>query len=166
LVGVDVDAGAKRRLEQLRIGGGDAIPAQRVQVGREQSGLIEASGRQVLPRSVVENLGIDLLVPEHLQVLALRVVVDARQTRDRGILHRLTGDDFLDEVPPLPDADDLAGTRREQNCHGRAILRFRRRLRAIPNRSHLGSHRSRRVSCIIGMRRVKASGTEAIDFSR
>ena len=35
LVGVDADPCAERRLEETRVGGGDAVPAQRVQEGRE-----------------------------------------------------------------------------------------------------------------------------------
>ena len=38
LVGVDPDAGPERRLEQLRVGRGDAVPAERVQVGGEELG--------------------------------------------------------------------------------------------------------------------------------
>ena len=38
LVGVEADAGPERGLEQPRVGGGDAVPAQRVQVGGEQRG--------------------------------------------------------------------------------------------------------------------------------
>ena len=35
LVGVDLDAGSKRRLEEVGVGGGDAVPAQGVQEGAE-----------------------------------------------------------------------------------------------------------------------------------
>ena len=41
LVGVDPDAGAVRRLEQLRVGGGDGVPAQGVEVGRKGPRLVE-----------------------------------------------------------------------------------------------------------------------------
>ena len=37
LVGVDPDAGAKRRLEEVGVGGGDAVPAQGVQEGAEMA---------------------------------------------------------------------------------------------------------------------------------
>ena len=38
LVGVDLDPGAKRRLEEIRIGGGDAVPAERMQERAEETG--------------------------------------------------------------------------------------------------------------------------------
>ena len=38
LIGVDLDAGAKRRLEEVRIGGGDAVPAERMQERAEETG--------------------------------------------------------------------------------------------------------------------------------
>ena len=42
LVGVDLDAGAERRLEEVRVGGGDAVPAQRVEEGGELARVVEA----------------------------------------------------------------------------------------------------------------------------
>jgi hypothetical protein len=45
LVGVDANAGAEGGLEEPGIGGRDAVPAQRMQVGGEQPGRIEATGR-------------------------------------------------------------------------------------------------------------------------
>ena len=49
LVGVDLDAGAERRLEEARVGRGDAVPAERVQVGRELARVVEALGGEVVP---------------------------------------------------------------------------------------------------------------------
>ena len=47
LVGVDLDAGTEGRLEQVRIGGRDAIPAQRVQERAEVARRVEAPGAEV-----------------------------------------------------------------------------------------------------------------------
>ncbi len=49
LVGVDLDAGAERRLEEVRVGGGDAVPAQRVEEGRELARRVEALRGEVAP---------------------------------------------------------------------------------------------------------------------
>ena len=43
LVGLHIDAGPVGGLEQLGVGGGDAVPAQGVEVGRKLAGLIEAA---------------------------------------------------------------------------------------------------------------------------
>ena len=77
LVGVDLDAGAERRLEEVRVGGRDAVPAQRVQKGGELARRVEALGGEVLPALLLEDPAVELVVPEDLQRLALGVVVRA-----------------------------------------------------------------------------------------
>ena len=81
LVGVDLDAGAERRLEEVRIGGRDAVPAQRVEEGRELARSVEALGGEVLPTLFLEDPAVELVVPEHVEGLALGVVVRARLRR-------------------------------------------------------------------------------------
>jgi hypothetical protein len=44
LVGVDFDPGAEGGLEEIRVGGRDAVPAQRVEECRELAGRVEALG--------------------------------------------------------------------------------------------------------------------------
>jgi len=58
LVGVQADASAEWRLKQVGIGGGQAVPAQRVQIGGEQGPRIEAARRDGLPPFGGEQLGV------------------------------------------------------------------------------------------------------------
>jgi hypothetical protein len=82
LIGVDLDAGSEWRLEKVRISGRDAIPPQRMEEGRELPGRIKPLGRQVLPAFFLEDLPVEFVFPEHLQGLALRIVVRASQSHD------------------------------------------------------------------------------------
>ncbi len=77
LVGVDLDAGAERRLEEVRVGGRDAVPAQRVEEGGELARRVEALGGEVLPALFLEDPAVELVVPEDVERLALGVVVGA-----------------------------------------------------------------------------------------
>ena len=83
LVGVDADAGAERRLEQVRVGGRHAVPAQRVQERREPARVVEAPLGEVLPALFLEDAAVDLVVPVDAQRLPLRVVVGAGQRHQR-----------------------------------------------------------------------------------
>ena len=86
LVGVDPDAGPERRLEQVRVGRGHAVPLQGVQVGREQLRRVESPARDLLPGFGRDRLGIDLLLPEHLERLALGVVIEAGHTHEGRVV--------------------------------------------------------------------------------
>ena len=83
LVGVDLDAGPKRRLEEVRIGGGDAVPAQGVQERAEMAGRVEAPAADVVPRLLLEDATVDLEVPVDLQGLPLGIIVGAREADAR-----------------------------------------------------------------------------------
>ena len=107
LIGVDADAGAEGRLEEAGVGRGDAVPLERVQVGREEPRRVEPPRGDRLPGLGGDDLRVDLLLPEHLERLALGVVVEARQAHERRVVPGARGDDLLDEVLPLTDADDL-----------------------------------------------------------
>ena len=108
LVGVDADSGAERRLEQVRIGRGDAVPRQRAQVGREQRRLVEVFPGDGLPAVVLQNPGVQLVLPEHGQRLALRVVVEAGQVDEGRLVFPGRLGNFLDEVTALADESDPA----------------------------------------------------------
>ena len=69
-LGVEPNAGPERRLEELRIGGRDAIPAQRILVGREQLCLVEAPAGNAVPGLAGGKLGVDLPFPQDFQRLA------------------------------------------------------------------------------------------------
>ena len=96
-------------LEEPRVGRGHAMPPQRVQVGREQVWFVESAAGDGLPVRAVNDSGVDLGVPEHLQLLAWRIVLDAGQAHERTVGGRARWRDALDEVVARPDADDLAG---------------------------------------------------------
>ena len=106
LVGVDLDAGSKRRLEEIRIGGGDAAPAQGVQEGAEVAGRVETPGADGAPRFLLQNAAVDLEIPIDLQGLPLGVVVGAREADARGggwggvfhTLHQPASRAHLDEL--------------------------------------------------------------------
>ena len=108
LVGVDPDAGAEGRLKEVRVRRRDAVPAERMQIGREEVARIEASVGDLLPRLPGQDLRVDFLLPEHRQRLPLGVVVEARHST-RVASSPICGSDILDKVLALPDADDLAG---------------------------------------------------------
>lgn len=108
-VGVEANAGAERGLEEARVGGGDAVPAQGVQVGREQPGRVEAAAGDAVPAGIAEDAGIDLHLPKRLERLALGVVVEAGHANERTVHRRGRRGNVLDEVLALADANDLPG---------------------------------------------------------
>ena len=112
LVGVDLDAGAERRLEEVRIGGGDAVPAKGVEERAEMAGRVEAPGADGAPRLPIEDAAVDLEVPVDLQRLPLGVVVGAREA-DPGRRGRVAGVllDRLHEPAPRAHLDQLADAR-------------------------------------------------------
>jgi hypothetical protein len=118
LVGVGDDAGAERGLKQGRVGGGDAAPAQRVEVGREAFGGVGLAGASG-GAGVVEDAGVGFGLPEHGEAFALGVVLDAGE-REAG--ERLEGLAALDEPAPLAHAHEAAGGGHEaRRGRGRAI---------------------------------------------
>ena len=132
LVGVNADSGPERRLEEARVGRGDAVPAQRVKEGRELPRRVEALGGQVRPAFVLEDLPVELVVPEDGQGLSLRIVVGATEPDDERLARTLRLEDLLDQPPPGAHLDQLAHGRRafgKHPCHRRvhapSIPRFR-----------------------------------------
>ena len=112
LVGVDLDAGAERRLEEVRIGGGDAVPAKGVEERTEIAGRVEAPGADGAPRLLIEDAAVDLEVPPDLQRLPLGVVVGAREA-DPGRRGRVVGVLLhrLHEPAPRAHFDQIADAR-------------------------------------------------------
>src|SRR5262249_26105288 len=108
LISVDPDAGAKGRLEKPRVGRGDAVPAQRVQVGRKELGWVETAFCQVLPGATRQDLWIDLLLPKRFELLALGVVIEAGKAKQSRVAGARRRHDFFDQILPLANANDLA----------------------------------------------------------
>ena len=108
LVGVDPDAGAERRLEEVGVGGRHAVPPQRVQERREPARVVEAPLGEVLPALLFEDAAVDLVVPIDAQRLSLRVVVRADQRHQWRLAGRLRRRDLLDQPPAGAHLDQLA----------------------------------------------------------
>ena len=64
LVGHHFDAGAERCLKQRRVSGGDRVPADGVQIGREKPRLVESAFADACPTGVGDDLGVDLALPQ------------------------------------------------------------------------------------------------------
>ena len=109
LVGHHLDPRPPRGLEEARVGRGDAVPPQRVEPGREELRWIEALLADRPPGLVAQDTGVDLLLPQGLERLALGVVVEAREADEVLVGGLRRGDDVFDEVLTRADADDLAG---------------------------------------------------------
>ena len=55
LVGVEPDAGAERRLQQIAVGGGRRAPADGLHIGREDLGTVRRTAADLRPRVVLEH---------------------------------------------------------------------------------------------------------------
>jgi hypothetical protein len=106
LVGVDLDAGSKRRLEQVRIGRCHEVPAQRVEIGGEVLGIVEALRTELLPASGLDDPTVGLVVPKDFELLPLRIVLRTGELDDRGC--PLVRTDVLDKPAPRTDLDQVA----------------------------------------------------------
>jgi hypothetical protein len=109
LVGIEPDAGPEGGLEQLGIGGGDAVPAERVQIRGEQPRLIKPAFGDRVPGFAGEDFRIEFAFPQHFQRLPLVVVIDARQPHQRIVTGSLRRAGVFNEVQPLAHAGNLPG---------------------------------------------------------
>jgi hypothetical protein len=103
----ELDAGAERGLEEVGVGGGDAVPAERVEVGAEVRGgsrrldVAEAAGVGS------EHARAELELPEHLEGTAL---VSSSGEADQGLLAGMGGwEDVLDQVLAVAHQDHVTG---------------------------------------------------------
>ena len=77
LVGVEADAGPERGLEEVGIGGSDAVPAERVQVSREPLWRVESARGDGIPVLSGHDPRIQFPIPKDFEGLTLRVIVNA-----------------------------------------------------------------------------------------
>ena len=82
------------------------MPAQRADEGAEEPRVIKALAADLFPYLSVKDLGVELEIPDHLEGVALGVVVDAGEGHLRAVGRRV---DRLDEPRAGTAADDLAG---------------------------------------------------------
>jgi len=74
LIGVEPDACAKWRLQQIAVACGRRIPANDANMGGEHLRNVRCSLTETLPRIVIEALRTDLGIPQYIEVLALSVI--------------------------------------------------------------------------------------------
>ena len=109
LVVHQLDAGAEGRLKELRIGCGDGVPLERVQVSGEVARRVDALHVAEAVRFGLQNAGAEFQLPEHLEIDALVVVVDANEPDACRVSGGRRGHDLLDEPLPVAHLDDVAG---------------------------------------------------------
>ena len=108
LVGINLDAGPERGLEEIRVGGGHAAPPQGMQEGRERLGRIEALGCQVAPAFFREDAAVQFVIPEHVQGLALGVVVHAGKPHHGRVFRSAQVGDLFDQPPARAHVNQFA----------------------------------------------------------
>jgi hypothetical protein len=118
LVAHQLDACPERRLEELRVGGRDRVPLERMQVGGEQARVVDRAHRAEPVRFRLQNARAQLELPCDREAPPLRVVVEAHQLHERRVARRRRRHDLLDEVLPMADVDDVAGDRHVRVTRG------------------------------------------------
>ena len=115
LVGVLMDAGPERGLEQVSVGGGRGIPAQRAQIGGKDARVVGSELRDAGPAFVLQNCAVEFGVPQDLDHFALSVIVDAGQAKRR---QSLTGGALVLHQPtPSSDAHKITALRHCSHSH-------------------------------------------------
>ena len=115
LVGLYIDAGPQWRLEQARIGAGDAVPLQGVQITGEHPAVIKAPLAHRVPAALAQHPGIHLPLPEHLQHPAIDAIIQAGHAHNRVTACLLRRPDLFDEVIVAAAINNAAG-RRQRSC--------------------------------------------------
>ena len=105
LIRLQANPGPERRLKAIRIGRGQAIPAQSMQIGGKPGGGIETTLPEGRPGFPTEDLSIEFMLPQHLQRLALRVVIDASEFNQSRVAHDGGQRHILDQIAALTNVD-------------------------------------------------------------
>ncbi len=122
LVGVEADAGPERRLKEARVGRRDAAPAHGAGVGGEEFRIVETLLADAAPAVVGDDPGVELVLPQHRNRLALRVVVDAGGAHKARVAKPRRSLDALDQPAALPQVDELPGLGQVGRCFQSAML--------------------------------------------
>ena len=69
--------------------------------------LVEVAAGQARPIGLVDALRVDFLLPQDLNLFALRIVFETREPNQRLVAWVRGGLRVLDEVAPRPDADNI-----------------------------------------------------------
>ena len=84
MVAVEADAGAEGGLEEVGVSGGDAVPAESVEVGGEEAGRVEIAVGERVPGGG-GLAGVQFVFPENFEGLALGVVVNTGEFDEVGL---------------------------------------------------------------------------------
>src|SRR5207237_7928072 len=133
--------------------------AEDIQVRRKSVRRVKASRSNLVPSLSRENLGIQFTFPEHLNLLALSVVINTRESDQR----RISGIDWhesaLNQIPTLANFDNLPHLRTNAcRIHSPASLQSATHLELKPPSSwycrRQSSRESLRISFIFYLVRV------------
>ena len=113
LVGIQPDAGAKRRLEQLPVRRGGGAPFGRAKVGAETPGFLERLRQQRRPVVWVQHARVELGRERDLQGLALGIVFTGDEIEPA---HRPEGLRRLDDPGFPTDRNEVADLRNGDGC--------------------------------------------------
>jgi hypothetical protein len=102
LVSLDSDTGAEGGLEELFVGGSDAVPTKGIEIGSEVFWPVEVPFAEFVPCLAIEDYGIEFHLPNNLDLLPLSIVVDAREFHQRSVDGRV---DSADQPMPRSDAN-------------------------------------------------------------
>jgi hypothetical protein len=95
-----------------------------VEVGGEQLGAVEAAAGDAIPRGAAEDAGVELVLPEDLEGVALGVVLEAGEAQEGGVAGLRRGDDLVDEVLAARTWTIWPGSSGALSRHGAAGWRY------------------------------------------
>ena len=103
------------RLEQARIGAGNAVPLQGVQITGEHPAVIKAPLAHRVPAALAQHPSIHLPLPEHLQHPAIDAIIQAGHAHNRVTACLLRRPHLFDEVIVAAAINNAAG-RGQRGC--------------------------------------------------
>ena len=107
LIGFDLDACTEGSLEELGIGGSDAVPAEGMEVGAEPALGVESPVTDGAPDILIHDPGIGFKFPDDIEQLSLCIIIQA------GDMHEgtISGTRFnaLDKIGTHAHMDDMSG---------------------------------------------------------
>ena len=109
LVGIQANARAERRLEQVPVCRGRGIPLDGAQVGREDLRVLGGALQQAGPVVLAEPLGIQFRTPDDFGHFSLGVVVDTGQ--GEGVQAVPEVGNVLHQPPPVANLDEITELR-------------------------------------------------------
>jgi hypothetical protein len=88
LIGVEADAGAERRLEQVAVRRRRRAPGHRPQMGGENLGIVRAAPPNLLPEVVLDAAKVKLGFEHDAEAFALGIVINAGEVERAGAAPR------------------------------------------------------------------------------